>query len=116
MSDNDVTTIQIIKGQDAGGARRSGLTPAQLTGRACVVCQGTENLNQHIGLQAPADVPLAAILKFSQVTPLRLPHARPPSGGGDASTHDTWREDPIAALLPTAMQDCLPWTRTSSGR
>jgi len=49
MSDNEVTTIQIIKGQDAGGARRAGLSTAQRTGQACVVCQGTEDLNQHIG-------------------------------------------------------------------
>jgi hypothetical protein len=49
MSDSDVTIIQFVKGQDAGGATRAGLTAAQRTGQACLVCQGTEDLNKHVG-------------------------------------------------------------------
>jgi hypothetical protein len=47
--DDDVTIIQIIKGTDGGGARRRGLTEAQRTGRACLVCQGTDDLNRGVG-------------------------------------------------------------------
>ena len=45
----DVTIIEIIKGTKNGGARRAGLTAAQKRGEACLVCQGTEELNKGVG-------------------------------------------------------------------
>ena len=47
--DDDETIIQIVRGSDNGGSRRRGLTEAQRTGQACLVCQGTDNLNKGVG-------------------------------------------------------------------
>lgn len=44
----ELTIIQIVKGDDAGGAERV-LNDAQRAGQACVVCQGTEDLGQEVG-------------------------------------------------------------------
>ena len=43
-----MTVIQVVKGEDNGGARRQ-LTEAQRTGQACLVCHGTEDLNRGVG-------------------------------------------------------------------
>jgi hypothetical protein len=43
-----LTTIQFVQGQDAGGAQRV-LNDAQRAGRECLVCRGTENLNEPVG-------------------------------------------------------------------
>jgi len=45
----DVTIIEIIKGDQNCGSRRKGLTDAQKRGEACLVCQGTEDLNKGVG-------------------------------------------------------------------
>jgi hypothetical protein len=42
MGGQDVVVIQVVKGSDAGGVRRAGLTEAQRTGRACVMCFRTD--------------------------------------------------------------------------
>jgi hypothetical protein len=47
MADH-VSIIQFVKGDDAGGAQRL-LNDAQRNGKACVVCQGTDNLDKHVG-------------------------------------------------------------------
>ena len=47
--DDDVTIIQVVRGDDTGGARRRGLTQAQRTGQACLVCQGSDDLNRGVG-------------------------------------------------------------------
>ena len=47
--DDDVTIIQLSRDRDIGGARRRGLTEAQRTGQACLVCQGSDDLNRGVG-------------------------------------------------------------------
>ena len=49
MSEEAVTVIQIIKGDDNSGARRTGLTSEQRAGRACLVCGGTQDINTEVG-------------------------------------------------------------------
>jgi hypothetical protein len=44
MADDDVTLIQMVKGSDGGAARRRGLSDAQRSGLACLVCRGPESL------------------------------------------------------------------------
>jgi hypothetical protein len=46
--DEDMTEIAMVKGTGSG-TRRYGLTEAQRTGRACLVCQGTEDLTTDVG-------------------------------------------------------------------
>jgi hypothetical protein len=45
---SEVTVIQVVKGDDNSGTRRP-LNQTQRAGRACVVCQGTEDLSRHVG-------------------------------------------------------------------
>ena len=45
----EVTVIEIVRGDQASGARRAGLTQAQKTGQACLVCQGRDNLSREVG-------------------------------------------------------------------
>jgi len=45
----DVTVIEIIKGDRNSGAVRTGLTEAQKAGEACLVCQGTEGITKSVG-------------------------------------------------------------------
>jgi hypothetical protein len=49
MSESRLTLIQVVKGDDAGGVVREGLSEAQRTGRACLVCQGTDDVSRHVG-------------------------------------------------------------------
>lgn len=44
MADDDVTVIQVVRGDDTGGTACRGLTEEQKAGRACLHCGGTENL------------------------------------------------------------------------
>ena len=49
MSEDMVTVIQMVRGSDAGAARRQGLTEAQRAGLACLTCGGAENLTVAVG-------------------------------------------------------------------
>ena len=44
-----MTLIQFLKGDNNSAVRRTGLSEAQRTGQACLVCSGTEDLNTRVG-------------------------------------------------------------------
>jgi hypothetical protein len=46
---DDITVIQIVKGSDGGAKALAGLTEAQKTGHACIVCAGVGDVTEHIG-------------------------------------------------------------------
>ena len=45
----ELTVIELVKGDQNSGSRRYGLTEAQKAGLACLVCQGTDNLTKEVG-------------------------------------------------------------------
>ena len=47
--DEDVTVIQVVRGQDTCGTACRGLTEAQKTGRACLHCGGDEGQLDNLG-------------------------------------------------------------------
>jgi hypothetical protein len=49
VTSDDITVIQIVRGSDGGAKRLAGLTEAQRTGHACIVCGGAEDATEHIG-------------------------------------------------------------------
>jgi hypothetical protein len=49
VTSDNITVIQIVKGSDGGAKMLAGLTEAQKSGRACIVCAGTGDVTEHIG-------------------------------------------------------------------
>jgi hypothetical protein len=55
MTSEDITLVQKAKGHDAGARPCRGLTEAQKTGHACIVC-GQPDATEHLGYVAGTSV------------------------------------------------------------
>ena len=49
MAESPLTIIQVVRGDDNGATRRTGLTDAQRAGQACLACGGTDDVTRHVG-------------------------------------------------------------------